>query len=275
MLNTLYEAEGLVEMAIRRNVEPDDRLAGLIVNKCYDIAAQGAAIDQSREPAQSDEQPVTAPPVYNEDAADEPKNDNTPDEELSVDEASEEEKAVEIFTQEVLPQIPEPADDIHDASIFDDSTDTPKEATDTPEEQSPDNENETPTDTEEAADNVPADEEEEEEDVEYVDEEDEEDYYEPDPVPVTEQHVPDNSPESKAKTSLMSFCSINDKFRFKRELFSNSDHQMRHTFSLIEQMDSADTVRRYCASDLHWDNGARVVKDFYTVIDRYFTNFDK
>ncbi|MCM1319310.1 MAG: hypothetical protein NC217_02890 [Muribaculaceae bacterium] len=284
LINTLYEAEGLVEMALRRKADTNDRLMCLIVNKCYELSGLGAAIEQQCNSECGPENIDIETPVYNEE---QPRQDMITDDtiddtenveltEESVEPASLEEKAVEIFTSEILPNIPD-KDDISDASIFDNS----------PQGELVSEEGTTPADEEPEY----ADEEE--------DEEDEEDYYEPEPIPLSSVSVeekseektedsakttladapkddkpidskPAEAPSRQKRPSLLSFCSINDKFRFKRELFSNSDHQMRHTFSLIEKMDSYDTVRLYCNSDLKWDPNQRVVKDFYAVIDRFF-----
>lgn len=241
LINKLYEAEGLVEMALRRNVEPSDRVVELIINKCCELTRMGEALEvmtgNSPVDTELDEVPVeemlygSVPPVSDKS---EDEHEETLEEEVQKELPAEshemkvtEEKEVEIFTKEILPNIPSSDSDITDASIFaDDSSEEYKSESET-----------------EVA---------------------------PEPEQKSKSVSRTASADRASSYSILSLCSINDKFRFKRELFNNSQPQMMLTFSLIEQMSKPEDVRRYCISELNWDTEGRTVKDFFAVVDRYF-----
>lgn len=56
--------------------------------------------------------------------------------------------------------------------------------------------------------------------------------------------------------------SLNDKFRFRRELFDNSDVDMAETLGVVEQMTSEEELKDYLLNDLCWDAENETVKDF-------------
>ena len=60
--------------------------------------------------------------------------------------------------------------------------------------------------------------------------------------------------------------SINDRFRFRRELFSNSDTEMSDTLNMVEAMSSYAEAEDYFYVDLQWDSEMQEVKDFMDII---------
>ncbi len=70
---------------------------------------------------------------------------------------------------------------------------------------------------------------------------------------------------------LLSAISLNDKFRFRRELFGNSDAEFMDTINLIQAMRSIDEAEEYLYGDLHWNPEGDDVKDFIAIIRDHFT----
>lgn len=63
---------------------------------------------------------------------------------------------------------------------------------------------------------------------------------------------------------------INDRFRFRRELFGNSDSEMTDTINMVSAMNSFGEAEEYFYDDLGWDKSADEVKDFMLIIERHF-----
>ncbi|MCM1005903.1 MAG: hypothetical protein NC548_64115 [Lachnospiraceae bacterium] len=202
LVNTLYEAEGLVEMAIRRNANASDRVVDLIINKCGEMAELAQNLIVGR-PVEEEVAEADTLPVYDSDE--------------EVCRASAEEKEVEVFTTEILPKIPsrQDAPEMHDTEMFDDEP-------------------------EDFYDSVPAE-------------------------PTTSQ--PSRTDSGK---KLFSLFSINDKFRFRRELFGGSDVQMRDTLSMLETLPDLDAAFKYCTEALGWKADNPEVKDFLSITQRYY-----
>lgn len=64
--------------------------------------------------------------------------------------------------------------------------------------------------------------------------------------------------------------SINEKFRFKRELFGNSDADFNNTLALVASMDDYQEAEEYFLYELGFDKSFLPVKDFLDVLKRYF-----
>ena len=63
---------------------------------------------------------------------------------------------------------------------------------------------------------------------------------------------------------------INDKFRFRRELFSNSDVDMSDALQIATRMNSREELEDYFYNDLCLDPENPVVVDFMRIIGRRF-----
>lgn len=70
--------------------------------------------------------------------------------------------------------------------------------------------------------------------------------------------------------SLKQFFTINDKFRFRRELFGNSDSAFADTMNILSAMSSLAEVQDYLANDLEWDLNNEEVTEFTAIIEAYF-----
>ncbi|MCH5228506.1 MAG: hypothetical protein J1F12_00745 [Muribaculaceae bacterium] len=64
--------------------------------------------------------------------------------------------------------------------------------------------------------------------------------------------------------------SINDRFRFRKELFDNSDADFNNTLALVASMDDYEEAEDYFINEEGFDKGNPVVNDFLEVIKRYF-----
>lgn len=64
--------------------------------------------------------------------------------------------------------------------------------------------------------------------------------------------------------------SLNDRFRFRRELFGNSDINMNDTLNLIDTMSSFDEALEYLTQDMGWREDEVVVQEFLQLIERHF-----
>ncbi len=65
---------------------------------------------------------------------------------------------------------------------------------------------------------------------------------------------------------------INGRYRFRRELFSNSDTEFADTINLVSAMSSLQEAEEYFYGDLEWDASNEEVRDFMTIIAHYFAN---
>lgn len=87
------------------------------------------------------------------------------------------------------------------------------------------------------------------------------------------QDMPANTvktPEKDNKTRGRLVFSINDRFRFKRELFGNSDADFNNTLALVASMEDYEEAEDYFAGELQWDKSRAEVADFLEILKKYF-----
>lgn len=65
---------------------------------------------------------------------------------------------------------------------------------------------------------------------------------------------------------------INDRYRFKRELFANSEIEMNDTLNLLSAMTTISEAEEYFFEDLEWDKDNDDVKDFMAIIQKHFAS---
>lgn len=63
---------------------------------------------------------------------------------------------------------------------------------------------------------------------------------------------------------------LNDRFRFRRELFRNSDAEFRETIDVIGSMSSMEEAEDYFFNDLCWNPESDDVKDFMSIVAKHF-----
>ncbi|MCH5234442.1 MAG: hypothetical protein J1E16_04050 [Muribaculaceae bacterium] len=64
--------------------------------------------------------------------------------------------------------------------------------------------------------------------------------------------------------------SINERFRFRRELFDNSDADFNNTMALVASMENYDEAEDYFLNEEGFDSSDPVVIEFLDVIKRYY-----
>lgn len=96
----------------------------------------------------------------------------------------------------------------------------------------------------------------------------------PAPAPVVERPVA--SPEERIDTVNTEAMrgrlvfSINDRYRFKRELFDNSDIQFNATLSMVASMENYEEAEGYFLDELNWNEESEEVKAFLDILKNYF-----
>lgn len=96
----------------------------------------------------------------------------------------------------------------------------------------------------------------------------------PKPAPVVERPVA--SPEDRIDTVNTEAMrgrlvfSINDRYRFKRELFDNSDIQFNATLSMVASMENYEEAEGYFLDELNWNEESEEVKAFLDILKNYF-----
>ena len=105
---------------------------------------------------------------------------------------------------------------------------------------------------------------------EEVEPEAESEEFEPDP---DDQPLPlDEALQRDMTKDLRQAFSLNDRYRYRRELFGNSDSVMNETLNLIEAMHSFDEAEDYFYNDLQWEHDSPEVADFMVIIKNHFWN---
>lgn len=64
--------------------------------------------------------------------------------------------------------------------------------------------------------------------------------------------------------------SINDRYRFRKELFNKSDTEFNNTMALVASMEGYDEAEDYFLNELQWDAESPEVIDFLEILKNYF-----
>lgn len=64
--------------------------------------------------------------------------------------------------------------------------------------------------------------------------------------------------------------SLNDRYRFKRELFGNSELDLNDALDMVQSMKSYDEATDYFYGDLGWDKDNEEVQDFMNIVKKHF-----
>lgn len=80
---------------------------------------------------------------------------------------------------------------------------------------------------------------------------------------------PGTSDDNAQSSDLRKYFTLNDRFRFKRELFNGSDADFINTIDTISAMSSVDEVTDYL-STMGWDIKSDIVEEFLNIINSYF-----
>lgn len=87
------------------------------------------------------------------------------------------------------------------------------------------------------------------------------------PAPVTQTETP--APARSGVAGRLVF-SINDRYRYRRELFAGNDAAFSDALSRVAAMDSYDEAEGYFLEDCQWDPERPEVVDFMAVLRKYF-----
>ena len=114
------------------------------------------------------------------------------------------------------------------------------------------------------------------EDSNEFDEDMEEDYEEENTEEIINEEEPatpvtlEEALQRQQAKELRKALSLNDRFRFRRELFGNSDIRMNETLSLIDAMQSYEEAEDYILNDLNWDVENPDVAEFMKIVQKHF-----
>lgn len=73
-----------------------------------------------------------------------------------------------------------------------------------------------------------------------------------------------------ARGDIKKLFTLNDNYKFRRQLFSNSQQEYAQTLLMIEGMESTFDAEDYFYKTLGWDRENPDVKDFMSIISAYF-----
>ena len=85
----------------------------------------------------------------------------------------------------------------------------------------------------------------------------------------TPQSLEDKLARERARDIFRAFT-LNDKFRFRRELFRNSQDEFDDTLNVISRCHPSPRLREYIYDDLCWDPDNEDVKAFMDVVAKHF-----
>ena len=92
---------------------------------------------------------------------------------------------------------------------------------------------------------------------------------EPEAVPSAPLRVDEKLQRTMSKEIRKAF-SLNDRFRFQRELFAGSADALNTALEHIEAMRTYGNAELYFYSQLHWDRENEVVQDFMNIVRNHF-----
>ena len=105
--------------------------------------------------------------------------------------------------------------------------------------------------------------------------------------PEAEPEQPGEAQQSEAKSDLRvdemlsrrearelrKAFTLNDKFRFRRELFNNDNDKFRETLERIEKMHSNEEAVAYMTGELGWNLEDEAPSDFAATVANHFAGF--
>ena len=74
----------------------------------------------------------------------------------------------------------------------------------------------------------------------------------------------------RPSTELIKGFSLNDTFRFSRELFNGNTEDMNRALRNISEMSSLSDVVDYLSSEIDWNEESEATKDFIELLKKYF-----
>lgn len=240
ILSQVYELEGLLLLIDNHGKETNKLVYQLIAEKAENISQMAKILDDSEPLAEPEPMPEPMP-----EPEPEPEEPEIPD-------------TTEPETEEPMPEEPvleeqpdEFADDDFDDDFVDDSEYSEPEEPELPDEP------------------------------EYIDEEPEILPEEPEisddfgivdspAIPEDEPVFNDVITRSMAHDDFRKMLTLNDKFRFRRELFENSEKLFADALNTIDAMRSYAEAEDYFFNTLEWDKESEEVAEFMSKLKAYF-----
>ncbi|MGN1265356.1 MAG: hypothetical protein ACI4UL_06015 [Muribaculaceae bacterium] len=266
LLKQVLELEGLILVAQKRGDETPSMVYQLIGEKAAEIGTFAPA-----------SAPVAKP-------ADENAIDALPDDDITVEFVDEDsaESAEEPETAAEPQPEPEQPDEVEvEAEPEEEIVVVEPIVEETPEEEIAADADETAAEEEITVEEDPAEEISEEDDEDVSVEADEE--IADDAEPITADDFENDEEDEEAmrldealqrnmSKDLRHAFSLNDRYRYRRELFGNSDSVMNDTLNLIDSMSTFDEAEDYFYNDLEWEHDSPEVADFMVIIKNHFWN---
>ena len=84
---------------------------------------------------------------------------------------------------------------------------------------------------------------------------------------IVRESEPEQEPELR---NLMSVIGLNDRFRFRHDLFSNSDELFKETIDILNKIEDFDKAVDYLVQKFAWDEEDATVVYFYDIIKPKF-----
>lgn len=82
----------------------------------------------------------------------------------------------------------------------------------------------------------------------------------------TDSSVPVNAEPREQNVKLLKAFTLNDRFRFRRELFEGNDSDFSDTLTILSGMDSYAEAADYLYNDMMWDANNASVADFMAIL---------
>ena len=76
--------------------------------------------------------------------------------------------------------------------------------------------------------------------------------------------------EKKNLSDFRKAFSLNDRFRFRRDLFHGNEEQMNQVIADLNQIDSLDEALRFIDTNLSWDMNNETVADFIKLLEKRY-----
>lgn len=253
LLDSIYELEGLVHLAITRDDEPA-MLPELIRRKSRELMAHAekATADDSAEVESQtyvaiEETPIETAPKYDDPTQAQDYDDTSAQEYVEDLVESEGVAGIPVMPEPVMPVVAEPVIPEEEPVIRESEVLSVFGTAPEPEpEPAPVAAPVSKSESEPVRKVAPA----------------------PERKPVSEKETYKFQEYTEPRGRLV--FSINDRYRFKRELFHGSDTDFNTTLSLVASMEGYDEAEDYFLNDLQWDEKSPDVIDFLEILKNYF-----
>lgn len=91
----------------------------------------------------------------------------------------------------------------------------------------------------------------------------------------TETPVADANFSKSYTPDIRTLLSLNDRFRFQRELFDTDAESFNRTLDILNTKRSYDAAVKYIRENLKWNEEDETVSEFFALLDRYFSRLNE